>query len=121
VLVVTVFVTILLGAYMIQHQNQAKYVQSFVFHSKFFSDWSPMITLFLRKIMKISVKYLYFYSVLFSSRPSQLLLPSPAQPTAGPWAQNDLVAYSVVGAKRPGGCICEVRHDFIPLSDNSIH
>jgi hypothetical protein len=54
-----------LRAYKIQHQNQAKYAPSFVFHSKSFSDWSPIITLFLRKILEFSVKYLYFYSVLF--------------------------------------------------------
>jgi hypothetical protein len=79
---------ILLGAYKIQHQNQAKYVQSFVFYSKSFSDWSPMILLSLRKISKFSFKYLYLYSLLLfqpaflafasvapSSRLSQLLGP----------------------------------------------
>jgi hypothetical protein len=51
-------------AYKIQHQNQVKYVQSFVFHSMSFSDWSSMISLCLRKISEFSFKYLYFYSLL---------------------------------------------------------
>jgi hypothetical protein len=77
---------LVLGAYKIQHQNQAKYVQSSVFYSMSFSDCSFMISLLLRKISEFSFRSLYFYSLLLfqpaplafasvapSSRLSQLL------------------------------------------------
>jgi hypothetical protein len=54
----------LLGAYKIQHQNQAKYIQSSVFYSMSFSNCSSMISLSLRKISEFSFKYLYFYFFL---------------------------------------------------------
>jgi hypothetical protein len=66
-----------LGAYKIQHQNQAKYVQLSVFYSMSFSDCSPMISLSLRKISEFSFKYLYLYSLLLF-QPASLAFASVA-------------------------------------------